>query len=201
MTTPEPESASRTRGRPRDPAIDDAALTAARELLVEVGWDQLSMVAIAERAQVGRPALYRRWPSKTHLVFEAVFGWRNAPSPVVDAEDSADWVQRSFAYTRTLFSRPEVKAALPGLLAALRDRPELQAALWKEFGAPGVSLLADTLRTEGDPDAALDAQATMILIIGATMITELLVPPNPALTARLPHLLHPTSTQDRPGGS
>src|SRR5437588_2156302 len=113
----------RSRGRPRDPAIDGAVMAAARELLVEVGCHQLSMVAIAERARVGRPALYRRWPSKTHLVFEAVFGWENAPTPVADARDSEDWVRRSFSYTLDLFSRPEVKAALPWLLAALRDHP------------------------------------------------------------------------------
>src|SRR3954451_15744561 len=106
------EQSERGRGRPRDRAIDDAALRAVRELLVEVGCDQLSMVAIAERARVGRPALYRRWPSKTHLIFEAVFGWEDAPSPVTDARDSDDWVRRSFAYTLDLFSKPEVKAAL-----------------------------------------------------------------------------------------
>ena len=73
-----------SRGRPRDPAIDDAVLAATRALLVEIGCDQLSMVAIADRAGVGRPALYRRWPSKTHLVFEAVFGWQDAPTPALE---------------------------------------------------------------------------------------------------------------------
>jgi AcrR family transcriptional regulator len=182
----------RSRGRPRDPAIDGAVLAATRGLLVEVGCDQLSMVAIAERARVGRPALYRRWPSKTHLVFEAVFGWENAaPSPVTDARDSDDWVRHSFAYTLELFSKPEVKAALPWLLAALRDHPELQAALWKEFGSPGVTMLEQTLRAEGRDaaDAALDANATMTLIIGASMIVELLGDSNSGVSERLPDLV------------
>src|SRR5438552_5218971 len=121
MEQSERGSTERSRGRPRDRAIDDAALRAARELLVEVGWDRLSMVAIAERAGVGRPALYRRWPSKTHLVFEAVFAWQDDPTPVLDAPDSAEWVRRSFDYTRELFHCPEVRAALPGLMVSLRD--------------------------------------------------------------------------------
>lgn len=181
----------RSRGRPRDPAIDGAVLAATRELLVEVGCDQLSMVAIAERARVGRPALYRRWPSKTHLVFEAVFGWENAPTPVTDARDSDDWVRRSFGYTLDLFSKPEVKAALPWLLAALRDHPELQAVLWKEFGSPGVTMLEQILRAEGrDPaDAALDANATLTLIIGASMIVELLGDKKSGVAERLPELV------------
>jgi AcrR family transcriptional regulator len=178
----------RVRGRPRDPAIDDAALQAARELLVEVGWDRLSMVAIAERANVGRPALYRRWPSKTHLVFEAVFGWQNSAAPVLAAADPGEWVRGSFAYTGELFSRPEVRAALPGLLASLRDHPELQSVLWKEFGTPGLASLEDLLRAEGRP--AADAQAIMVLIIGSCLVTSLLGS-SPTITQRLPDLLSP----------
>lgn len=184
-------SETRGRGRPRDPAIDTAVLTATRALLVEVGCDQLSMVAIADRAGVGRPALYRRWPSKTHLVFEAVFGWQDAPAPVTEAHDADEWVSRSFAYTRELFARPEVKAALPWLLASLRDHPDLQAALWKEFGAPGVAMLEQTLRAEGrnPAEAAVDANAAMTLIIGASMIVELLGDGNSRIAERLPSLL------------
>ncbi len=54
--------ATRQRGRPRDPAINDAILTAARELLVEVGYAELSMEAVAARAGVSKPTLYLRWP-------------------------------------------------------------------------------------------------------------------------------------------
>jgi len=182
------EQSDRGRGRPRDRAIDDAALQAARELLVEVGWDKLSMVAIADRANVGRPALYRRWPSKTHLVFEAVFAWQDAPTPVLDAATSSDWVRGSFAYTTELFHRPEVRAALPGLMASLRDHPDLQSALWKEFGIPGLTTLESLLRAEGSDAPATDAQATMVLVIGACLVTSLLGG-SPTVTDRLPDLV------------
>ena len=189
----------RRRGRPRNPAIDDAALTAARELLAETGWDQTTMVAIAERAGVGKPALYRRWPSKTHLVFEAIFGWVDDATPVADAADPAAWIRRSCAYTLELFGRPEVKAALPGLLAAFRDREDLLTALWTDFGGPGVGMLADTLRRggaddrgAGEPDAAaLDAQATMLFIVGGSMVMRLLMADEEAdaLARRMPDIL------------
>ncbi len=184
------DQSDRARGRPRDPAIDDAALQAARDLLIEVGWDKLSMVAIADRANVGRPALYRRWPSRTHLVFEAVFSWRDAPTPVEDAPDSAEWIRRSFAYTQELFHRPEVRAALPGLMASLRDHPDLNSALWKEFGRPGLSTLESLLAAEGSADPAKDAQATMILVIGSCLVTSLLGGA-PTVIDRLPDLLRP----------
>ena len=180
MTTP---------GRPRDPAIDSAALAAARELLAEKGWEQTTMVAIAERAGVGKPALYRRWPSKTQLIFEAVFGDSDY-TPIEGARDSADWIQRSFAYTLELFDRPDVKAALPGLLSTLREHSDLRAALWREFGGPGVDRLAETL----GPGSRVDANATMLLIIGSSMLVRLLLSDDEAapIAARLPSLVSPS---------
>ena len=65
-------------GRPRDPRIDEAVLAATRELLAEVGYKRLSMGLVARRAGVHRPAIYRRWSSKPHLVCEAVY-----PAPPV----------------------------------------------------------------------------------------------------------------------
>ena len=60
-------------GRPRDSRIDDSVLVATTELLEEVGYLRLTVGAIAERAGTNKPAIYRRWPTKAHLVHEAVF--------------------------------------------------------------------------------------------------------------------------------
>src|SRR6188768_2552984 len=60
-------------GRPRNPRIDEAVLKAAAELVVEVGYADLTIAAIAERAGTSKPAIYRRWPSKAHLLHEAAF--------------------------------------------------------------------------------------------------------------------------------
>lgn len=57
--------------RPRSEDIDERLLAATRELLEEAGYDALTMEAVAERANVGKPALYRRYPTRAHLVFAA----------------------------------------------------------------------------------------------------------------------------------
>ena len=64
---------SKDQGRPRDARIDRAVLDAAAALLHEVGYADLTVAAIADRAGTSRPAVYRRWPSKAHLVHEAAF--------------------------------------------------------------------------------------------------------------------------------
>ena len=60
-------------GRPRDGQIDDAVLRATVELLERDGYLQLTIANVAERAGTTKPAIYRRWPTKAHLVHEAVF--------------------------------------------------------------------------------------------------------------------------------
>ena len=59
------------RGRPRDPAVDEAILSAAVDLLGEVGYARLTMDQVAVRAGVGKASLYLRWSSKVALVAEA----------------------------------------------------------------------------------------------------------------------------------
>src|SRR2546423_12635097 len=54
----------KTPGRPRDPRIDAAILRAAADLLVEIGYSNLTMAAVAERALTTKTALYRRGVKK-----------------------------------------------------------------------------------------------------------------------------------------
>ena len=49
------------RGRGREAAICQAAL----ELLAEVGYDRMSMDAVALRARAGKATIYRHWPGST----------------------------------------------------------------------------------------------------------------------------------------
>ncbi|MDQ2721997.1 MAG: TetR/AcrR family transcriptional regulator, partial [Actinomycetota bacterium] len=100
-------------GRPRDPRIDAAVLAATRELLLEVGWDEMSLRAIAVRAGVGRAALHRRWPSKAHLVLDAILGTAPDLTPF-EGTDRAGWVRWVVDGSAELFARPEVRAAVPG---------------------------------------------------------------------------------------
>lgn len=56
------------RGALRESAICEAAL----ELLLEVGYDRMSMDAVAARAKASKATIYRRWPGKRELVVDAI---------------------------------------------------------------------------------------------------------------------------------
>jgi AcrR family transcriptional regulator len=85
-TTPDTIPAPPHRGRPRDPARDESILEAAVGLIAEVGYDRTTIDAIAERAGVGKPTIYRRWSGKAELVAAAIRR-RKARRPVADTGD------------------------------------------------------------------------------------------------------------------
>jgi AcrR family transcriptional regulator len=72
------EDGSPTRGEAREEAILGAAL----ELLAEVGYDRMSMDAIADRARASKATIYRRWSGKAELVVTAIERRAGQPSPV-----------------------------------------------------------------------------------------------------------------------
>lgn len=61
-----PRSASRRSDRARIAILDATA-----QLIAEVGYPKLSIEAIAARAGVGKQTIYRWWPSKGAVVFDA----------------------------------------------------------------------------------------------------------------------------------
>ncbi|MCL5047673.1 MAG: TetR/AcrR family transcriptional regulator [Firmicutes bacterium] len=59
-------------GRPRNEQSHQAILDACLQLLVEVGYDKMSIERIATLAKVGKATIYRYWTNKAEVVVEAV---------------------------------------------------------------------------------------------------------------------------------
>ena len=70
----------RSAGRPRDAKVDAALLTSTQDLLLEEGFDRVSVDSVAARAGVGKAAIYRRWSGKTALVVAAVAELNRVPN-------------------------------------------------------------------------------------------------------------------------
>ncbi|MEH2041798.1 TetR/AcrR family transcriptional regulator [Nostoc sp.] len=66
-----------TSGRPRSIHADQAILEATLDLLAEVGYESMSIEAIASRAGVGKTTIYRRYTSKEELVADAIESLRD----------------------------------------------------------------------------------------------------------------------------
>lgn len=109
-------STPRAPGRPRDPAVQEAISRACRELITEVGYSSLTIEAVAERAGVGRPTIYRRWPSKAHMVWDVLFSTPADAQVIGETDDLRADIEGWVASTIAFFSQPEISSAFPGLL-------------------------------------------------------------------------------------
>ncbi|MBV6624586.1 MAG: TetR/AcrR family transcriptional regulator [Rivularia sp. (in: Bacteria)] len=63
---------NKPQGRPRSIQSHQAILKAALELLAEVGYERMSVEAIAQNAKVGKSTIYRRYKGKEELVADAI---------------------------------------------------------------------------------------------------------------------------------
>ncbi|OBH63102.1 TetR family transcriptional regulator [Mycobacterium colombiense] len=159
-------------GRPRDPRIDGAVLSATVELLAETGYASLLVSAIAERAGTSKPAIYRRWPSKAHLVHEAVFPIGAAtelPDTGSLPEDLHEMVSRSMAFLST----PPARAALPGLVAEMAADPTLHSALLERFAdviGGGLTELLQRAVARGEVRPGVSASELTEAIAGITLM-------------------------------
>jgi AcrR family transcriptional regulator len=119
-------------GRPRDSRIDAAVLQATVDLLGQSGYAGLSVDAIAQRAGTSKPAIYRRWPSKAHLVHEAVFPLSDA-TELPNTGSLAGDVREMMRRTVLVLTTPAARAALPGLVGEMAADLTLHAALLERF--------------------------------------------------------------------
>lgn len=164
-------------GRPRDPRIDAAILGATADLLAEIGYANLTMAAVADRAGTTKTALYRRWSSKAELVHEAAFP--AAPTALTTPEgDIAGDVRAMIAAARDVFVSPVVRAALPGLIADMAADADLNARVMGRF-----AFVFDVVRERlvhavdrGEVHADVDPERLIEIIGGATLLRLLLAP-------------------------
>ncbi|MDZ4269734.1 MAG: helix-turn-helix domain-containing protein [Mycobacterium sp.] len=179
----------RPAGRPRDASIDERVFAVTRELLIERGWDELSMRLIAAHAGVSRSSLDRRWASKAELVLHAILGATPDLVPF-EGTDRAGWVDWVARGSRQLFARPEVKAAVPGLLLAMAQNGELRSRLWADFSGPAVALFVGDQKG-GSADADRDARAVLAMAAGAALFLSAIATEDDtdALHARVAEIL------------
>src|SRR5688572_24187121 len=77
-----PRAATAESARPRIEGEREAEiLDAAVEILIEHGYDRLTMDAVAARAKASKATLYRRWNSKQTLVVDAVIRSKKSAAP------------------------------------------------------------------------------------------------------------------------
>lgn len=119
-------------GRPRDEAREQAILDATLAVLGEVGYERMTMDAIAAEAKASKATIYRRWSNKAELVTDALAGWAICPDEYPDLGSLRDELRLFVAQTCEHLSGSGGNIIL-GLGVAVRTDPDLAHALGQRF--------------------------------------------------------------------
>jgi AcrR family transcriptional regulator len=164
ISTPAP------RGRPRSEHSHRAILEAANEILEERGFVDLTMDEVAQRGGVSKATIYRWWPTKGMLVFEAFTANFLASQPTADTGSlRGDLLVALRSWIRTVKGTVTGRT-LVGLIAEVQRDPDL-AQIWRErFVTPVRAqhrLMLDRAIGRGEVSADADSDVVLDLLFGS----------------------------------
>ncbi|TVR19275.1 MAG: TetR/AcrR family transcriptional regulator [Nitriliruptor sp.] len=164
-------------GRPRERHVDDDILTATRELLAEVGFERLTMTDVAARAGVGRPTVYRRYPSKEALVAASVEALRR-DEPAPDTGTLCGDLRAELLPRAPAFGHPLVLQFLAMLLVSNAERSEFAEVYWRDAVAQRRDAFGEILvRAQARGELAVDADVDLLTdVVAGTVIYQILRP-------------------------
>lgn len=119
------------RGRPLDRSLDVAIHEATLSLLADIGYDRLSIDAVAAKAKVSKVTIYRRWSGKVELVVDAVSSLKEAPSDF-DTGSLADDLEQICERAASTSAKFDAHLMI-GLITALASDHELRTVYRKRL--------------------------------------------------------------------
>ena len=119
----------------REREILDATL----EVLAEVGYDLLTMDAVATRAKASKATLYRRWRGKPELVVAAVMCHHSATGDVPDTGSLRGDLLAAYCGTGGL-NDPRAQAVLSAVVTAMGRDPEFAEVYRRDFIGPKIAV-------------------------------------------------------------
>src|SRR5215468_406233 len=112
-------------GRPRSKQSEEAIIKATTRLLNDEGYANLTVGKVAARARASKSTIYRRWPTKEHLIIEAFNRW-----PSLEPHDKGDLLSDLLDLYRQflrVLQRPPSNGIMPTLVAEKTRNPALAA--------------------------------------------------------------------------
>src|SRR3990167_4043660 len=127
-----PPAPSPARGRPRDPRTRSAILTAARALLERGGLTAVTIEAIAQKAGVSRPTIYRYWSNAPAVAMAAFLEATGAPEAARGARTPLAALRAQLHAVADAFAAPTGRS-VAAMVAAAQSETELAKAFRHEF--------------------------------------------------------------------
>ncbi len=157
----------------RNQPTRQAILTAALDLAAEVGYRGLSIEGIAARAGAGKQTIYRWWPSKGAVLFDALLalaeGDGDGEAELPDTGDLAADLKLVLAATVDELNNPRYSEPMRALTVEILENAELAATYRERLEQPVREMKKRRLRAAvaaGQLDEGTDLDLAIDLIWG-----------------------------------
>jgi len=155
-------------GRPRRTETTSAILDAALELWMERGYHSVSIDAVAARAGVSKPTIYRRWPNRQQLLV-AVSQRFVPPGEVADLGSFRDEVAAFLRERADLYGNAGIRRILASAVAASSEDEDFHRAIqpFLDRFPAGMRTIVQRGIARGDVRADVDIELLTAMINGS----------------------------------
>lgn len=149
-------------GRPRSAQAHQKILQAALQLLVEDGYNGMSLEGVAARAGVGKTTIYRRWDSKEELVMDVIRSI-HMEVPIIDTGNFREDIL-TILRGATMLNTPLVRGLMLKALGELESNPSILQVFNERLVAPRFERLFQMIdRAKARGEVRPDFDNTLIL--------------------------------------
>lgn len=172
------DTAKKPLGRPRSAQSNRAILKATLELLAEVGFERMSIDAIATRAGVGKTTIYRRYNSKEELVADAIESLREEvviPNTGTLWGDMDTLIQNAAQITLNPLGRQTVAM----IISSASSNPQFAQIYWTKYLQPrqqAFAVVIERAKVRHEIEADIDPALVFDTMSGIMLYAQIFQP-------------------------
>ena len=165
-------------GRPRSTASHQAILQAALELLAKVGYEAMSIEAIASLARVGKSTIYRRYSSKEELIADAIESIREEVS-IPDTGDLWSDLDALIESAAQISLNPLGRQAVAMIVSSAASNAKFAQIYWEKYLQPRRQAFATVIeRAKARNEVPSDLKPELVFdAMSGIMLYALIFPP------------------------
>ncbi|RZT13560.1 TetR family transcriptional regulator [Kribbella sp. VKM Ac-2569] len=152
------------RGRPRDPEAEPRIRRYAVQLLLERGFEGMTVDDVAEAAGVGKATIYRRWASKEQLANDAMADLFDLEIPDADTGSIAGDLRQVYRVALA-FANSEYGRAMIRLAVSEANRDERSAAIYRGVLERRIELTRQALERARERGEPIKSTADPVLMV------------------------------------